>query len=163
MKFRNQAPKEKIELQMTPMIDIVFQLLIFFIMSFKIVSMEGDFNIRMPASAPNEGEPEEPLLPPMKLRMQAGPDGQLARMQLNEQSFGTDFQQLHTYILDLVGSDAGPDAAMEGAEVELDCDYQLHYEYVIEAITAVSGYRTEDDEIVKLIERIKFSPPNKPG
>ena len=52
MQIRNaNKAGEKIELQMTPMIDIVFQLLVFFIMTFKIVSMEGDFNIRMPAAA----------------------------------------------------------------------------------------------------------------
>ena len=32
-------------------------------------------------------------------------------------------------------------------------------EQVINAITAVSGYVTDDDAIVKLIERIKFAPP----
>ena len=53
MQIRNaNKAGEKIELQMTPMIDIVFQLLVFFIMTFKIVSMEGDFNIRMPAASP---------------------------------------------------------------------------------------------------------------
>ena len=31
-------------------------------------------------------------------------------------------------------------SARADAEVELDCDYNLHYEHVIEAITAVSGY-----------------------
>ena len=42
MQIRNANNEgEKIELQMTPMIDIVFQLLVFFIMTFKIVSMEG--------------------------------------------------------------------------------------------------------------------------
>jgi len=162
MKLRHQHEKEKIELQMTPMIDIVFQLLIFFIMTFKIVSLEGDFNIRMPASAPSDGAPDEDQLPPMKLRMQAGADGALATMQLNNQAFDG-FKQLHQYIFELVGDDAGPGGAMEGAEVELDCDYQLRYEHVIEAITAVSGYRTEDDQIVKLIERIKFAPPKKPA
>lgn len=35
---------------MTPMIDIVFQLLVFFIMTFKIVSQEGDFHIKMPVA-----------------------------------------------------------------------------------------------------------------
>ncbi len=55
MKIRNTHRPEKIELQMTPMIDIVFQLLIFFIMTFKIVEVEGDFNIKMPASAPTAG------------------------------------------------------------------------------------------------------------
>ena len=51
MKIRGKRPSkdEKIELQMTPMIDIVFQLLVFFIMTFNVVAQEGDFNIRMPA------------------------------------------------------------------------------------------------------------------
>ena len=34
MKIRNTKHTEKIELMMTPMIDIVFQLLIFFIMTY---------------------------------------------------------------------------------------------------------------------------------
>ena len=60
MKIRNTDGKgEKIELQMTPMIDIVFQLLVFFIMTFKIVAMEGDFNIRMPAAAPQAAPPDQ--------------------------------------------------------------------------------------------------------
>ncbi|MEM8866338.1 MAG: biopolymer transporter ExbD, partial [Planctomycetota bacterium] len=37
MKIRHTDHRDKIQLQMTPMIDIVFQLLIFFIMTFKIV------------------------------------------------------------------------------------------------------------------------------
>ena len=45
-------------------------------------------------------------------------------------------------------------------EVELDCDYNLKYNYVVQAITAVSGYR-EGDQIVKLVEKIKFSPPKQ--
>ena len=64
MKFRHRnIDEEKIELQMTPMIDIVFQLLVFFIMSFKIVAQEGDFNIKMPLAAPNAGTPDDSLLP----------------------------------------------------------------------------------------------------
>ncbi len=33
---------------MTPMIDVVFQLLIFFMLTLKIIAPEGDFNINMP-------------------------------------------------------------------------------------------------------------------
>ena len=33
---------------MTSMIDIVFLLLVFFVMTFKIVELEGDFSVRMP-------------------------------------------------------------------------------------------------------------------
>ena len=51
---------QKVELQMTPMIDIVFQLLIFFIITFKIVAPEGDFNIKMPLAAPSAGRARRP-------------------------------------------------------------------------------------------------------
>ena len=56
MKIRNRDDRseDKIELQMTPMIDIVFQLLVFFIMTFKIVTQEGDFNIKMPLASFSE-------------------------------------------------------------------------------------------------------------
>ena len=69
MKIRHTtgSGQDKIELQMTPMIDIVFQLLIFFIMTFKIVSMEGDFNIKMPQASPSTVQTIEPDFPPMSL------------------------------------------------------------------------------------------------
>ena len=48
MKIRNREEAQKNELNMTSMIDIVFLLLIFFVMTFKIVELEGDFSVRMP-------------------------------------------------------------------------------------------------------------------
>jgi biopolymer transport protein ExbD len=150
---------DKIEINMTPMIDVVFQLLSFFIMSFKIISQEGDFSIKMPIAAPREGLPDESL-PPMKVRIRAGAGGELANISLNENQFGTSFQDLHAYIAGIVGNETGP--SREAFEVEFDCDYNLKYQYVVEAITAVSGYKS-GDQIVKLVEKIKFSPPRQPG
>ena len=43
---------QKISIDMTPMIDIVFQLLSFFIFTLKISAQEGDFMIKMPLAAP---------------------------------------------------------------------------------------------------------------
>ena len=151
---------EKIELQMTPMIDIVFQLLIFFIMTFKIVSQEGDFNIKMPLAAPSEGLQDDQQLPPMKVRLTASASGQLSGIRLNDQNFGTDFERLHGFIVGLIGDDVGPGSRQDTAEVELDCDFDLRYEYVIQAITAVSGRLADDGEIIKLVEKIKFAPPH---
>lgn len=157
MRIRHTDHEEKIELQMVPMIDIVFQMLVFFIMTFKIVLQEGDFNIRMPSDAAAQAaQPSE--LPPLLLVMKAGPDGELADLALSGRSFGNGpaaFASLHQYIRDLVG--AGGTATAD-QEIELDCDYGLNYVYVIRAITAVTGY-IEDGERHKLIERIKFTPP----
>ncbi len=162
MKIRKSAASsgaEKVDINMTPMIDVVFQLLSFFVMSFKIVAQEGDFNIKMPLAAPREGLPDTST-PPLKVRLQSNAQGQLAGISLNDNQFGTSFQSLHEYIASVVGKESGP--SREAFEVDLDCDYDLKYQYVVQAVTAVSGYR-EGDQVVKLVEKIKFSPPRKPA
>jgi biopolymer transport protein ExbD len=162
MKVRNANKGEtKIDLQMTPMIDIVFQLLTFFVMTFKVVVPEGDFNIKMPLAAPSSGPPDESLALQVKLRITAGPNGDLTGLKMNNQNVAT-FEDLHRRLLGLVGTDSGPNSLASGTEVELDCDYNLRYEYVIRAITEVTGY-VNQGKIVKLIEKIKFAPQRKPG
>lgn len=161
MKIRNAQEREKIELNMTSMIDIVFQLLIFFIMTFKIVLPEGDFNIRMPlASEQTSAEPSE--TPTLRLRIRAGDNGLLAGVTLGERSFGNGadaFQQLHLHIRGLVDDEGGPGTASE-QEVEIDADYDLRYDYIMRAITALSGY-LENGQRHQLIEKIRFAKPRE--
>ncbi|MFN7706716.1 MAG: ExbD/TolR family protein, partial [bacterium] len=73
----------KAELQMTSMIDIVFLLLIFFITTFKIAAQEGDFNVKMPLSGAG-GAPTDLTQLPIKLRMKADANGQLADISVND-------------------------------------------------------------------------------
>ena len=152
MKIRKSTvgKEDTIELQMTPMIDIVFQLLVFFVMTFKIVSQEGDFNIRMPLAAPREGLPDEDLVPPIKVRLTADQGGGLAGIRLNDRSYPS-WDALQNKIISLLEGDPG---MRINTEVELDCDYALKYENVVAAITAVSGYRDGNNEIVKLVQLI---------
>ena len=160
MRIRNTDTRRKIDLQMTPMIDIVFQLLVFFIMTFKIVALEGDFNIKMPMASPSESLPEiDPMLP-MKLRLRADGNGNLASMQLGETDFGNSYQALRQHILGIVGGDT-PQAEQSEAEVEIDADYDLRYDFTLRAVSAISGYTTPDGQVVKLIQKIRFAPPDK--
>jgi biopolymer transport protein ExbD len=153
--------EEKVELMMTPMIDIVFQLLIFFIMTFKIAAPEGDFNIKMPLAAPSQGLPEPDQLPPMTVRLKAAGGGQLADIQFGQKSLGKSFPALRSNVRTMLGDDPGP-GTLENAEVEIDADYDLRYEYVVEAITAVTGYVDEETRLIKkLVEKIKFAPPHR--
>jgi biopolymer transport protein ExbD len=152
---------DKVEQQMTPMIDIVFQLLTFFLFSFKIVAPEGDFNIKMPIASQATPDISEPTLP-IVVRMTAAPNGELSSIAINEKNIGTDFEQLRLQVIGIVGADTGPGGAASETECELNCDYNLHYDYVMKAIDAVSGYR-ENGHIVKLIQKIRFAPPKKPG
>ena len=169
MRVRNiqRLGGEEVELQMTPMIDIVFQLLVFFIMTFKIAAPEGDFNIKMPLAAPSEGIPEPDQLPPIKVRLTARPNGALSQIRfgnrvLQDQEQRPSFPALRQAVIDMLGDEPGP-GVLETTEVELDCDYHLRYEYVIEAITAVSGYVDPDGRVVKVVEKIKFAPPRRAG
>lgn len=155
MRFQSRS-SDKNELSLTSMIDVVFLLLIFFVMTFKIAAQEGDFSVRMPLQSSGNSQFDENLDLPIKLRLRANDQGQIADIIVNDnRSFGTDFDGLRTYVLQLTGEDAGDGET--GPEVEIDLDYNLEYEYVIAAITAVTGVRQGDD-IVRLVERIKFAP-----
>jgi biopolymer transport protein ExbD len=162
MRIRHTQPSsDKIELQMTPMVDIVFQLLVFFIMTFRIAAQEGDFNIRMPLAAQQAGEPQPSPLLTMHVRLRAAADGQLmypGGIVLNGEMVFNSTADLHHYVVGIVGGDEP--AARDDAEVELDCDFNLNYKHVIDAITAVSGYVDESTgRVQRLVEKIKFTPP----
>jgi biopolymer transport protein ExbD len=162
MKIRHTGGglSEKIPIDMTPMIDIVFQLMAFFIMTLKIVTLEGDFNIKMPLAAVSQGTPEESLLPPIHVKLRAGSDGQLTGILFGERALDS-FQTLQSEVIGYVGQ-PGPDSLADEAEVEIDADYDLHYQHVIDCVTAVTGYVDEEGRIVKLVEKIKFTPPKQP-
>ncbi len=160
MKIRHMSSTadDGVQLQMTPMIDIVFQLLVFFIMSFKIVAQEGDFNIKMPLAAAG-GAPDESLALPLKLYLTADSRGELQLpFVLNEQQFDT-FPALTAYVAGYIGNERGPGSVQETAEVELHCDYNLRYEFVVNAIDAVSGeVDPQTGRVNELVQKIKFAP-----
>ena len=158
MKIRNRPEAEKGGLNMTSMIDIVFLLLVFFVMTFKIVELEGDFSVRMPLAGSSSVQ-MDPTDLPLKLRLRADANGSLTSMVLNEIDLGTDFDQLRANVVSLIGSTT-PLEGDEGPEIEIDTDYNLRYEYVIQSITAVSGYK-DGNQVVKLIEKIKFAKPRR--
>jgi biopolymer transport protein ExbD len=123
---------------------------------------EGDFQIKMRYAALFAGAPETDPPPPMTLVLRADGNGDVASMRLDEKSFlPGDWEAVRVHVIGILGDDRGPNSNQATAEVELDCDYNLRYEHVIDAITAVSGYRDENGKVVRLIETISFSPPKK--
>jgi biopolymer transport protein ExbD len=164
MKIRHNTAglSDKIEINMTPMIDCVFQLLAFFIISLKFVVPEGDFDIKMPAASPN-AQADTDLIPPIVVKLTANDDGSLKKIEVNGEGKAK-FTDLRRKIIDIVGTgEKGPAAAASGAEVEIDCDYNLKYEHLISAVTHVSGYVNANGDVIKLVEKLKFKPPKPPG
>ena len=155
MRIRNahRLAGQRGELKMTAMIDVVFLLLIFFVMTFRIASPEGDFQISMPQ---RQGPDIGPDLPPVTVRLTADADGQLSGITLGERPIQS-FEQLRTQIRSLVGDCPGPLPAGDGPQLDLICDEHLNFEHAMDAVTVASGY-IDDGHIVKLIEKIRFLP-----
>lgn len=162
MKIRNQSSASKIEIPMAPMIDVVFQLLIFFMLTLKIIEPEGDFDINMPLGVPAAASITDAELTPFRVRLEANPeDGELQQLYFNGVPLGTGraaFGTLNDEILKSVNAlNATGPGNLDKQEVEIDPDYGLNYEYIISAISACSG-RMVDGKMVRYISRIKFAP-----
>jgi biopolymer transport protein ExbD len=162
MKIRKSAVSttKKVDIQMTPMIDCVFQLLAFFIMTFRIVSVEGDFNVTMPLSGPGASAQDETnLLPTYHVELEADSAGNLAGV-VWENSRLAGLAALHQRALAAVQA-AGINAETGSSDLEVELSFPDHlkYRHVVEAITAVSG---DIDPVTgrqnKLIEKLKFAP-----
>ncbi len=163
MRFaRKSGGYQRIETQMAPMIDVVFLLLIFFMLTLKVVAAEGDFSINMPIGAPAPAN-DELQLPPIKVRLTAGENGELTGVFFNNRQLGnTDvaFERLNTEILTMIGRPGNP--LTKDMEVEIDADFGLQYRYTVQAISACTGKVNAKGQPVKYIEKIKFAQPRKP-
>lgn len=150
------------KVDMTPMIDIVFQLLVFFIMTFKVVAMEGDFEIKMPIASNQAQNMEEVFPTVLHVKISAGAKGGVAGVSVDAD--GADPQtydnanwpaSLTSYVAKAMSGEGDPSTAQD-TEVEFDIDYGLRYMFTIKAIESVSGIIQPDGSIKKLIEKIKF-------
>ena len=164
---RIEIEKSESKLQMTSMIDVVFLLLAFFVVTYKTPEVEGDFNIRMPANAQSNAAPELDELAPVTVKLTSDADGKLNGIIFGENKL-EDMKSLRAavfrYVIrnNLSFQDAHDGATPEfrdDLEIELDCDPNLRYEYAVEAITAVTGYLNAEDQVVKMVEKVKFTPP----
>ena len=147
---RKRPVLEKPKINMTPMIDVVFLLLTFFVLTFKIIVPEGDFNIQM--SSMGQAQPVETDADSVQVRLYANEDGRLSEIHLNDQKIES-FDSLRQSVLALALTN--PDV-----EVVLHPDEHLHYEYVVKAITAING-EVRGEQIVKIVDNIKFARENQ--
>ncbi len=141
---------------MTPMIDVVFQLMIFFMLTFNIIAPEGDFDVRMPLGKSSIEPPDGLQLPPIQVRLSSSDDGVLSGISMNGEPV-IDFLDLRQRVASFVDVAIESGASPDDVELEIDCDYELDYINIIDAITAVSG-RIEDGRLIEMIKKISFVP-----
>ncbi len=167
MKIRGYDKRAtEIKLQMTPLIDIVFQLLVFFIMTYKVTAMEGDYNIKMPLAAEEQTLTTETLEDVLMVKLNADSNRNLVSMDvkygMEEKRFvreGSDpasiFNSLRSFVIGAVAGSGDPTSGSD-VEAEIESSFELRYEETVRAIESLSGYKTDDGQIIKLIEKIKF-------
>ena len=140
-----------VSIDMTPMIDIVFQLLAFFIFTLRILTQEGDLAIQMPLAA-GPGQPSITALPPLQIKLTAAADGSLAEIRLNGQVIES-MPALRVRIEEIIGGNQQLAAEMEA---DLFCEEGLAYQHAIAAVTAISGRRDSAGRIEPLIHKVRF-------
>jgi biopolymer transport protein ExbD len=149
----------KIDINMTPMIDVVFQLLTFFLMTFKVASPEGDFNLKLPKEERSAG-PANTQTDMLTVRLTAKPNGDLNLIQLAQKApypgGPRGFQMLHTEVALMVNK--ARESGQDEPEIQIDADDFLRYENIIKTVSAVSGQANPDGSIVPLVKKIKFAP-----
>jgi biopolymer transport protein ExbD len=157
MLFQRNAAKDRrqrIDSAMTPMIDVVFQLLAFFILTFQLVVPEGDFDIEMPPLA--GAEAPRTLVEPLRVRLIADSAGALADVRVGERSLGRQIAALGRHVKRLAGDPSGPDGMKLALEVELDCDAGLRYEHAMAALASVTRGVDAGGNSYRLVDRVRF-------
>ncbi|MBS0205238.1 MAG: biopolymer transporter ExbD [Planctomycetes bacterium] len=154
----SQPTGTKVDVPMAPMIDIVFQLLIFFMLNLKILAPEGDFSIHLPQG---EAKGENLADVAIKVGLRSDADGNLTQLTIGNRNLGNDeaaFERLNREIQQIVGRPGNP--VVGDIEVELDADFETHHRHVVKAISSCTGHRDpQTGAVTRYVERIKFAPP----
>ncbi|VAX38237.1 hypothetical protein MNBD_PLANCTO02-609 [hydrothermal vent metagenome] len=145
---------------MAPMIDVVFQLLIFFMLTLNITEPEGDFSINMPISAPAANQSN--ALQDLKIRLEATEDGRLKNIIFGRRPLGNNtgkqdnvFARLNAEVNKHIGN--SDDATRKEMRVIIDADYNLDYKWTIKTISACTG-KMKEGKLIHYFEKIEFAP-----
>ena len=140
--MRKGKPTE-VEIQVTPMLDMAFQLLTFFILTYHPMPVEGQFAMNllpaapamdMAAAAPSDTPPSTPSDLPAPVRtltttLKAEDGGTLALIQIGENEPMTSLDALRGQVKAIFGSDEQP-----FEQVLIEVDPRLTYDELMKVI-----------------------------
>jgi len=122
--------EEKVELQMTPMIDCVFLLIIFFVANLKFPEIEGNLRAYLPKSAPGRAAgPQEKI---DRIVINLDPAGNRVQVAVNNKILPRGIYGLTTRLLLLRRQ-------LPAAEVIIDASPDVRYLYVVKALNACAA------------------------
>lgn len=136
-------PSTDVEVPLTPMLDVAFQLLTFFILTFKPAPLELQFDLNLlpttPQTEPEQEPPPEdspsdepPTIRSFQVTLLSDTTGQLRGIELEELRFN-DLPSLRERIKSLVDD---PDYGFDQALIRTDPD--LHWEHLVSVLNMFS-------------------------
>ncbi len=156
MRFRSSIDSSNPSQNMSAMIDIVFLLLVFFMLTLQIAIPEGVHEVKAQA----DGIPGQNriIVPEIRVHLEAALDGSLATVTLNRRPVGVGeggLRTLNNEIKRLCGV-LGPENARE-ARIVIEADYNLNYEHSARALGACSKRRNHDGPLVALGPEVRIT------
>lgn len=159
MKRTRSTVRSGVELNMTPMIDVVFQLLAFFLMTFRVSVVEGDFELRLPApDGPNRFDQAVQSSERIVVRIQSDERGEPVELLLDSQSIPIGpgaFNRLRVEFLRI--SAQAQSAGVPLPTLEITADDRLQYEFVARAIAAASPRLDDRGRPAPLVKAVHFA------
>jgi biopolymer transport protein ExbD len=162
---RRRAVDQQRSLQLTAMIDIVFLLLVFFVMTFRVVAPEGDLALALPdrKSIGDDGG----LLATdrvLQIRLTADADEELSGIVLDNRPLrpadgNSLIDALRARVRNAVEAPREVDTEVSAV---IHCEPTLKYRFLLQAITAVSGYRDGPGpaaSIIPLVDSVQLGAP----
>ena len=121
---------QTVEMQMGPMIDMVFLLLVFFMVSAKPIKQESDINIGLPGTVAQE----EALEIPDEQRIQTQPNGQVV---LNDQPMDSPASaEMPALLSTLKRFKESADSNKTEALITIDADDAANHERIVQVLNA---------------------------
>jgi biopolymer transport protein ExbD len=121
---------QTVEMQMGPMIDMVFLLLVFFMVSAKPVKQESDINIGLPGTVAQK----EALEIPDEQRIQIQPNGQVV---LNDQPMDSPASaEMPALLSTLKRFKESADSNKSEALITIDADDAANHERIVQVLNA---------------------------
>jgi biopolymer transport protein ExbD len=121
---------QTVEMQMGPMIDMVFLLLVFFMVSAKPIKQESDINIGLPGTVAQE----EALDIPDEQRIQIQPNGQVV---LNDQPMDSPASaEMPALLSTLKRFKESADSNKTEALITIDADDAANHERIVQVLNA---------------------------
>lgn len=144
---KKKSIQDKGQSHLTAMIDVVFLLLVFFVMTFRVVVSEGDFHVKAPATRSESETVDITFEVPIQIELKAGPSGQLTGISVDGVAVGG-VEELANALRGRLQLQDNPNA--DHAAI-IRCDQALRYQYTIQIFAIVHGSHAEP-----LIENIRL-------